>query len=171
MCDAPSHFETIAQLFAGCRNCRSARRAGIKVQPLPAFSRVICCRDAIDNRALARNEMVPLRSCISARGGFTRLLERPIPLELRTQAQLTLAAAFLKQARPLEAKPVLEEAIAVAERAGWHQLLVDLYDRMGSVYYLLRRAHTAGQWFDKALEHLRLTERVDTLSTGVRLRL
>src|SRR5436190_22517338 len=83
----------------------------------------------------------------------TRLLERPIPLELRTQAQLTLAAAYLKQARPLEAKPVLEEAITVAGRAGWHQLLVDLYDRMGSVYYLLRRAHTAGQWFDKALEH------------------
>ena len=83
---------------------------------------------------------------------MSRLLERPIPIELRTQAQLTLAAAQLKQARPLAARPLLEEAIAAAERAGWDQLLVDLYDRMGSVYYLQRRAHSAGQWFDKALE-------------------
>jgi tetratricopeptide (TPR) repeat protein len=83
---------------------------------------------------------------------MSRLLERPIPIELRTQAQLTLAAAQLKQARPLAARPLLEEAIAAAERAGWDQLLVDLYDRMGSVYYLQRRAHSAAQWFDKALE-------------------
>jgi tetratricopeptide (TPR) repeat protein len=46
---------------------------------------------------------------------------------------------------------VLEEAIAVAERAQWDQVLVELYDRMGSVHYLLRRAHAAGQWFDRAL--------------------
>jgi tetratricopeptide (TPR) repeat protein len=48
--------------------------------------------------------------------------------------------------------PVLEEAIAAAERAQWHQLLVELYDRMGSVQYLLRRPHAAGQWFDQALK-------------------
>ncbi|HET9846964.1 MAG TPA: transcriptional regulator [Candidatus Dormibacteraeota bacterium] len=83
---------------------------------------------------------------------MARLLERPIPLELRTQAQLVLAAAYLKQGQPLEAKPILEEAIAAAERAQWHQLLVDLYDRMGSVFYLQRRAPTASQWFEKALE-------------------
>ncbi len=83
---------------------------------------------------------------------MTRLLERPIPLELRTQAQLALAAAYIKQGQPLEAKPILEEAIDAAERAQWHQMLVDLYDRMGSVFYLLRRAHTAAQWFDRALE-------------------
>lgn len=83
---------------------------------------------------------------------MTQLLQRPIPLELRTQAQLTLAAAYIKQGQPLEAKPVLEEAMGTAERAQWHQLLVDLYDRMGSVFYLLRRAHTAAQWFDKALD-------------------
>jgi tetratricopeptide (TPR) repeat protein len=94
------------------------------------------------------------------RGGSARaetlirsLLPRPIALELRTRAQLTLAAALLKQGRPLEAEPILQEAIAAAERAGWHALLVDLYDRMGSVYYLLRRAHSAGQWFDRAIEH------------------
>jgi len=80
------------------------------------------------------------------------LLARPLPNELRTRAQLTLAAAQIKQGRPEDARPVLEEAIAVAERAQWHQLLVELYDRMGSVYYLLRRPHAAGQWFDQALE-------------------
>src|SRR5206468_12315441 len=43
-------------------------------------------------------------------------------------------------------------AIVAAERAQWHQLLVELYDRLGSVHYLLRRPHAAGQWFDRALE-------------------
>ncbi len=88
------------------------------------------------------------RSETLARG----LLARPLPSDLRTRAQLTLAAAQIKQGRPQDAKPVLEEAIAVAERAQWHQLLVELYDRMGSVYYLLRRPHAAGQWFDQALQ-------------------
>jgi tetratricopeptide (TPR) repeat protein len=80
-----------------------------------------------------------------------RLLSRPLPIDLRTRTQLTLAAAHLKQGRPQDAKPVLEEAIAAAERAQWHQLLVELYDRMGSVHYLLRQPHAAGQWFDQAL--------------------
>jgi tetratricopeptide (TPR) repeat protein len=79
------------------------------------------------------------------------LLSRPLPSDLRTRAQLTLAAAQIKQGRPQDAEPVLEEAIAVAERAQWDQVLVELYDRMGSVHYLLRRAHAAGQWFDRAL--------------------
>jgi HTH-type transcriptional regulator, quorum sensing regulator NprR len=83
---------------------------------------------------------------------MTRILARPVPAELRTRAQLTLATAQLRQGRPQEALPVLEEAIAAAERAGWHQLLVELYDRLGSAHYLLRRAHTAGRWFEKALE-------------------
>jgi tetratricopeptide (TPR) repeat protein len=82
---------------------------------------------------------------------MTGLLTRPLPNDLRTRAQLTLAAAQIKQGRPQDAKPVLEEAIAVAERTQWHQLLVELYDRMGSVHYLLRRPHAAGQWFDQAL--------------------
>src|SRR5213078_2007324 len=81
-----------------------------------------------------------------------RVLARTIPMELRTRAQLTLAVALMKQGRPQEAKPVLEVAIVAAERAQWHQLLVELYDRLGSVHYLLRRPHAAGQWFDQALE-------------------
>ena len=80
------------------------------------------------------------------------LLARPLANDLRTRAQLTLGAALIKQGRPQDARPVLEEAIAVAEQAQWHQLLVELYDRMGSVHYLLRRPHAAGQWFDQALE-------------------
>jgi HTH-type transcriptional regulator, quorum sensing regulator NprR len=83
---------------------------------------------------------------------MVNLLARPLPNDLRTRAQLTLAAAHIKQGRPEDARPVLEEAIAVAERAQWHQLLVELYDRMGSVHYLLRRPHAAGKWFDQALE-------------------
>ena len=79
------------------------------------------------------------------------VLQKPIPLEVRTRAQLALAAALLREGRALDAQPILEEAIAVAERSGWHALLVELYDRMGSVHYLLRRAHAAGQWFDRAL--------------------
>jgi len=81
-----------------------------------------------------------------------RILARTIPIELRTRAELTLAVALMKQGRPQEAKPVLEVAIVAAERAQWHQLLVELYDRLGSVHYLLRRPHAAGQWFDRALE-------------------
>jgi tetratricopeptide (TPR) repeat protein len=80
------------------------------------------------------------------------LLARPLPGDLRSRAQLALAAALIKQGRPQDARPVLEEAIAVAEQAKWHQLLVELYDRMGSVHYLLRRPHAAGQWFDQALD-------------------
>src|SRR5437867_4324830 len=82
----------------------------------------------------------------------SRMLHRPLPLELRTRAQLILAAAYLRQGRPEPAKPVLEEAIDVAERSPWPHLLVDLYDRLGSVYYLLRHAHAAGQWFERAIE-------------------
>jgi HTH-type transcriptional regulator, quorum sensing regulator NprR len=83
---------------------------------------------------------------------MTKILARPIPVELRTRAQLTLATALLRQGRPQDAIPVLEDAIAHAERSQWHQLLVELYDRLGSAHYLLRRAHAAGRWFDKAFE-------------------
>jgi HTH-type transcriptional regulator, quorum sensing regulator NprR len=87
-----------------------------------------------------------------ARDLATRLLARPAPLELHTQARLTLATAYLRQARMRDAAPVLEEAIAAAERSGWSRLLVELYDRNGSLHYLERRAHAAGIWFEKALE-------------------
>jgi tetratricopeptide (TPR) repeat protein len=103
--------------------------------------------------ALAEAEMSLLHGeAARAESLMTRILARIIPIELRTRAQLALAAAYLKQGRPQDARPVLEEAIGVAERAQWHQLLVELYDRMGSVHYLLRRPHAAGQWFDQALE-------------------
>jgi tetratricopeptide (TPR) repeat protein len=92
---------------------------------------------------------------------ITRMLARAIPIELRTRAQLTLAVALMKQGRPQDAKPVLEEAIVAAQRAQWHQLLVELYDRLGSVHYLLRRPHAAGQWFDQALERYESAEIAD----------
>src|SRR5438132_8259584 len=82
----------------------------------------------------------------------SRMLHRPLPLELRTRAQLILATAYLRQGKPEVAKPVIDEAIEVAERSPWPRLLVDLYDRLGSVYYLLRHAHAAGQWFERAIE-------------------
>src|SRR5207237_10220734 len=94
----------------------------------------------------------PTNGAARAESLVERSLARTIPIELRTRAQLTLAVAVMKQGRPQEARPVLEEAIAAAQRAKWHQLLVELYDRLGSVHYLLRRPHAAGQWFDQALE-------------------
>jgi tetratricopeptide (TPR) repeat protein len=84
----------------------------------------------------------------------TRLLTRPAPLELHTQARLALATAYLRQARMGDAAPLLEEAIAAAERGNWPRLLVELYDRMGSLHYLERRAHAAGLWFERALATL-----------------
>ena len=112
--------------------------------------------------ALAEAEMSILQGeAARAESLMTRILARTIPIELRTRAHLTLAAAQLKQGRPQDARPVLEEAIAVAERAQWHQLLVELYDRMGSVHYLLRRRHAAGQWFDQALDHYRASGLAD----------
>jgi len=83
---------------------------------------------------------------------MTRILARTIPLELRTRAQLALGTALLRQGHPKKAMPVLEEAIAAAEHSNWQQLLVELYDRMGSVHYLLRRAHSAGRWFEQAFD-------------------
>src|SRR5437016_11514906 len=48
---------------------------------------------------------------------MTRLLARPLPIDLRTRGQLTLATAQLKLGRPEDARPLLEEAIAAAERS------------------------------------------------------
>lgn len=103
--------------------------------------------------ALAEAEMSLHRGeAARAESLMIRILSRPIPGELRARAQLTLAAAHLKQGRPEAALPVIEEAIAAAQRSRWDQLLVELYDRMGSVHYLERRPHAAGRWFDLALE-------------------
>jgi HTH-type transcriptional regulator, quorum sensing regulator NprR len=103
--------------------------------------------------ALAEAEMSLLHGeAARAEALMTRILARSIPLELRTRAQLALGTAYLRQGRPLNAMPVLEEAIGAAERSNWPQVLVELYDRMGSVHYLLRRAHSAGRWFEQAFE-------------------
>jgi len=103
--------------------------------------------------ALAEAEMSLLHGeAARAEALMTRILARTIPLELRTRAQLVLGTAYLRQGHPRKAMPVLEEAIAAAERSNWLQLLVELYDRMGSVHYLLRRAHSAGRWFEQAFE-------------------
>jgi HTH-type transcriptional regulator, quorum sensing regulator NprR len=85
----------------------------------------------------------------------TQLLARSIPIEPRSRALLALATARLMQGHASDAIAPLEEAIAAAEHAHWPQLLVELYDRLGSAHYLLRRAHAAGRWFDKALETYR----------------
>ena|GEM_PF-1925959 len=103
--------------------------------------------------ALAEAEMSLLHGeAARAETLMTRILARTIPVELRTRAQLALGTAYLRQGRPKAAMPVLEEAIVAAERSQWPQLLVELYDRMGSVHYLFRRAHAAGRWFDQAFE-------------------
>jgi tetratricopeptide (TPR) repeat protein len=103
--------------------------------------------------ALAEAEMSLLHGeAARAESLMTRILTRTIPLELRTRAQLALGTAYVRQGHPRKAMPVLEEAIAAAERSNWPQLLVELYDRMGSVHYLLRRAHSAGRWFEQAFE-------------------
>ena len=102
--------------------------------------------------ALAEAELDLHRGQVQRAEALIRnVLQKPIALEVRTRAQLTLAGALLRDGRPLDAQPILEEAIAVAERSGWQPLVVELYDRMGSVQYLLRRAHAAGLWFDRAL--------------------
>ena len=46
--------------------------------------------------------------------------------------------------------PILDEAIRAADASGWAGLAVELYDRMGTAYYLLRRPHEAGRWFEQA---------------------
>ena len=103
--------------------------------------------------ALAEAEMSLLHADAGrAEALMTRILTRTIPLELRTRAQLTLATALLRQGQPKKAMPVLEEAIAAAEHSNWPQLLVELYDRMGTVHYLQRRAGAAGRWFEQAFE-------------------
>src|SRR5947207_9889694 len=123
-------------------------------QPIDYFLEELGDSSAAPELILTEAEMSPYHSD-SARAErlVSRMLHRPLPRELRTRAQLILATAYLRQGKPEVAKPVIEEAIDVAERSPWPHLLVDLYDRLGSVYYLLRHAHAAGQWFERAIEH------------------
>ena len=88
---------------------------------------------------------------VRARELMTELLAIPyISPEIRTRAQLVLAEAHLKLRAITQAIDVLEVAIKACESSGWRPVLVELYDRMGSAYYFLRRPHEAGRWWDKA---------------------
>ena len=87
-----------------------------------------------------------------ARHLMTQLLAlSQISPEIRARAQLVLAEALLRLRAIPEAIEVLELAIKASEASGWRALSVELYDRMGTAYYSLRRPHEAGRWWDKAL--------------------
>jgi len=78
------------------------------------------------------------------------LQRRPLSLEVRTRAQSILAEAVMRTGQVQRALAILEEAIRSAETSGWAALTVELDDRMGTAYYLLRRPHEAGRWFERA---------------------
>jgi tetratricopeptide (TPR) repeat protein len=87
-----------------------------------------------------------------ARELMTELLARPqIAPEIRARAQLVLSEALLKLRAIAEAIEVIKIAISASETSGWRPLAVELYDRMGTAYYLLRHPHEAGRWWDKAI--------------------
>jgi tetratricopeptide (TPR) repeat protein len=87
-----------------------------------------------------------------ARELMAELLARPqIAPESRARAQLVLADALLKLRAIGEAIEVIKVAIHASETSGWRALAVELYDRMGTAYYLLRHPHEAGRWWDKAI--------------------
>jgi len=91
-------------------------------------------------------------NAVEARSLLTELLARPyLPPEGRTRAHLLLGEAHLRLGNVQEALPVLQKAIKASEAGKWMPLTIELYDRMGSAYYMLRRPPEAGRWFDKAL--------------------
>jgi len=101
---------------------------------------------------------------VRARELMTELLAIPyISPEIRTRAQLVLAEAHLKLRAITQAIDVLEVAIKACESSGWRPVLVELYDRMGSAYYFLRRPHEAGRWWDKAFSAYEDAELTDPL--------
>jgi tetratricopeptide (TPR) repeat protein len=92
------------------------------------------------------------------------LLRKPqLGPELRTRAQIVLAEALLKLRMIAEAIEVLTVAIKAANASRWDALTVELYDRMGSAYYLQRRPHEAGRWWDKAINAYEDAELTDPL--------
>lgn len=89
---------------------------------------------------------------VQARAQLTELTaRRRLAPELRAQAQLLLGEAYLRLGAIEDAVALLRTAIGTSEAAGWTGLVVELYDRMGSAYYLKRQRHEAGRWWDKAL--------------------
>ena len=102
-------------------------------------------------------------------GDADRAVELVTPLLLRVhgqmlvRAQLLLAEARMRKTQVEPAIALLNVAIKASLAGRWPLLTVEAYDRMGSAYYLLRRPHEAGRWFDKALnayEDWRLTDPV-----------
>jgi tetratricopeptide (TPR) repeat protein len=86
-----------------------------------------------------------------ARSLIEELLQRrPLSLDVRTRAQSILAEAMMRTGQAASAIPILDEAIRAADTSGWPGLAVELYDRLGTAYYLLRRPHEAGRWFEQA---------------------
>ena len=86
-----------------------------------------------------------------ARQLIAKLLERQnLPQEIRVRVDLVEAEALLREGAVDESIPILQRAIAMSHARRWHALLVELYDRMGSAHYLLRRLVEAARWFDKA---------------------
>ncbi|GAC1482082.1 MAG: hypothetical protein PVSMB9_07700 [Candidatus Dormibacteria bacterium] len=79
------------------------------------------------------------------------ILQRELPQEVRTRAQLILAGALIRGGDASAAMPLLEQAITSAERAGSPAILVELFDWRGRAYYAMRRPHEAGRCFDQAL--------------------
>jgi tetratricopeptide (TPR) repeat protein len=75
----------------------------------------------------------------------------PVPIGLRIRLKALLAGALLQLHRPQEAKDILEETVGEASKGPFRHLLPDLYDRMGSVHYLLRDAASAAEWWERAL--------------------
>jgi tetratricopeptide (TPR) repeat protein len=83
---------------------------------------------------------------------ITELLAREqLPAEVRTRGRLLMAEALLKLRRIPEAIELLRRSIRDSEISGWRGLAVELYDKLGSAYYLMRQPHEAGRWWDKAL--------------------
>jgi tetratricopeptide (TPR) repeat protein len=74
-----------------------------------------------------------------------------------------LAEARIRKNEVEPAMVLLNLAIKASLAGRWPMLTVEAYDRMGSAYYLLRRPHEAGRWFDQALnayDEWRLTDPV-----------
>ncbi len=87
-----------------------------------------------------------------ARDLMQELLARSqVAPETRARAQLILADALLKLREFAQAVEILKLAITTSEGARWKALTVELYDRMGSVFYQQRHPHEAGRWWDRAI--------------------
>lgn len=87
-----------------------------------------------------------------ARALLEQLLSRPVPLEVKTRAQLVLAEVELKSGRVPAALDLLLPALTTAETSGFHAIVAEICDRIGSAHYLARRRGEAARWFDRALD-------------------